>query len=266
MIDAVRYDVADGVATVTLNRPDSLNALDLDLKTRLRDVLAAAADDVGVRAVVVTGSGRAFCVGQDLTEHARNLETTRERDASAVWATVLEHYAPITLTLATMPKPVVAAVNGIAAGAGAAFAMACDFRIVAETAGFNMAFAAIGLGVDSGLSWTLPQIVGIAKAKELLLLPGAVGAREALELGLATEVVDATAVLRTASALAQRLSTGPTVAYGAIRRSLAFSAGNPLDEALQYEAKMMAHAGATADHRNAVRAFTEKQQPTFEGR
>jgi 2-(1,2-epoxy-1,2-dihydrophenyl)acetyl-CoA isomerase len=260
--DTVLYDVTHGVATVTLNRPDAMNALDTELKVALRDTLAAAAEDPAVRAVLLTGSGRAFCVGQDLAEHARNLEG----DLEAVWRTVPEHYTPIATLLATMAKPVVAAVNGVAAGAGAAFAFACDFRIVAETAGFNMAFAAVGLSADSGSSWTLPRLVGLAKAKQLLLLPSTIPADEALDLGLATQVVPVGDVVTTAHALALRLASGPTAAYGAIRRSLAFSAGHGLDESLDLERQMMELTGSTEDHKAAVRAFLAKQQPTFTGR
>jgi 2-(1,2-epoxy-1,2-dihydrophenyl)acetyl-CoA isomerase len=260
--DTVLYDVSDGVATVTLNRPDAMNALNTELKTALRDTLLAAADDPGVRAVLLTGSGRAFCVGQDLAEHAQNLAG----DLSAVWATVPEHYTPIATALATMPKPVVAAVNGVAAGAGAAFAFACDFRIVADSAGFNMAFSAVGLSADSGSSWTLPKLVGMAKAKELLLLPSTIPAAQALELGLATEVVEAAAVGTRARELAQRLAAGPTVAYGAIRRSLAFSAGHDIDESLDFERQMMELTGSTDDHRAAVKSFLAKEKPRFDGR
>ena len=268
MSDTVLYDVTDGVATVTLNRPDAMNALDTELKTALRDTLVGAAEDPQVRAVVLTGNGRAFCVGQDLGEHAANLDSAATGGAGvgAVWTTVPEHYTPIATALATMPKPVVAAVNGVAAGAGAAFAFACDFRIVAQTAGFNLAFAAIGLSADSGSSWTLPRLVGMARAKELLLLPSTVPAERALELGLATEVVEAPAVLPTATALAARLAAGPTVAYGAIRRALAFSAGHGIEESLEFEGEMMALTGSTADHRGAVAAFLAKEKPAFEGR
>jgi 2-(1,2-epoxy-1,2-dihydrophenyl)acetyl-CoA isomerase len=260
--DTVLYEVSDGVATVTLNRPDAMNALNTELKTALRDTLLAAAADDEVRAVLLTGNGRAFCVGQDLAEHAQNLAG----DLSAVWATVPEHYTPIAATLATMAKPVVAAVNGVAAGAGAAFAFACDFRIVADTAGFNMAFSAVGLSADSGSSWTLPRLVGMAKAKELLLLPSTIPAAQALELGLATEVVEATEVLARARALAQRVAAGPTVAYGAIRRSLAFSVGHGIDESLDMERQMMELTGSTEDHRGAVKSFLAKEKPTFNGR
>ena len=260
--DTVLYDLSDGVATVTLNRPAAMNALNTELKGALRDTLLAAAEDPDVRAVLLTGSGRAFCVGQDLAEHAQNLQG----DLEAVWQTVPEHYTPIAATLATMPKPVVAAVNGVAAGAGAAFAFAADFRIVADTAGFNMAFSAVGLSADSGSSWTLPRLVGVAKAKELLLQPSTIPAAQALELGLATEVVEASAVADTARALAVRLAAGPTVAYGAIRRSLAFSVGHGLDESLDFERQMMELTGSTEDHRGAVASFLGKENPTFHGR
>ncbi len=260
--DVVRYDLSDGVGTVTLNRPDAMNALDTELKVALRDTLAGAAADDSVRAVLLTGSGRAFCVGQDLAEHAVNLEGDLEK----VWATVPEHYTPITTTLATMPKPVVAAVNGVAAGAGAAFALACDFRVMSADAGLNMAFSAVGLAADSGSSWTLQRLVGMAKAKELLLQPSTIPAAQALELGLVTEVVPAAEVAGRARELAVRLAAGPTVAYGAIRRSLAFSAGHGIEESLDMERAMMELTGSTDDHRRAVASFLAKQKPTFEGR
>lgn len=262
MSDVLLYDLTGSVATLTLNRPDAMNALDSDLKTALRDTLHEVAEDPSVRAVVLTGNGRAFCVGQDLAEHAHNLDADRD----AVWSTVPEHYSPIVSTLATMPKPVVAAVNGAAAGAGAAFTFACDFRVAAQTAKLIMAFSALGLSADSGSSWSLPRLVGIAKAKELLMLPSTVTADEALSLGLVTEVVPAADVLDRAHALAARLAAGPTVAYGAIRAALAFSAGHGLEESLAFEHQMMSRTGATQDHAGAVRSFLAKGQPTFHGR
>jgi 2-(1,2-epoxy-1,2-dihydrophenyl)acetyl-CoA isomerase len=260
--DAVTYEQSGGVATVTLNRPDAMNSLDWDTKEQLRDHLATAAADASVRCVVLTGTGRAFCVGQDLKEHATNLV----EDAEKVWRTVPEHYNPITLSLLTMPKPVIASVNGVAAGAGAAFAFACDVRLVADTAGFNLAFAAIGLSSDSGSSWTLPRLVGTAKAKELLLTPSTIPAQKALELGLATRLVPAAALPEVTRALAEQLAAGPTVAYGAIKRAVAFSAGHDLEASLAHEAQMMELTGQTQDHLDAVRSFVAKEQPTFHGR
>lgn len=258
----VLYAVEDGVATVTLNRPDAMNALDAETKGCLRDAVLRAGVEPQVRAVLLTGTGRAFSVGQDLKEHVRDLEDQPD----TVWRTVPEHYVPIAQALATMPKPVVAAVNGVAAGAGAAFSFACDFRILADTAGFNLAFSSIGLSCDSGSSWTLPRLVGWAKARELLLLPRTVPAAEALALGLASEVVPAAGLADRALELARQLAAGPTVAYGAIRRSLAHAATHGIAEALAFEAEMMQLTGTTADHRGAVAAFLAKQQPRFAGR
>jgi 2-(1,2-epoxy-1,2-dihydrophenyl)acetyl-CoA isomerase len=257
----VTYSVDDAVATITLDRPEAMNSLDNATKVALRDHVLQAADDPSVRAVVLTGSGRAFCVGQDLKEHADALAA----GAADLGQTVREHYNPIATTLATMPKPVIAAVNGIAAGAGAAFAFACDLRIVANTAGFNLAFAAIGLSCDSGSSWTLPRLVGWARARELLLLPRTVPAEEALALGLATEVVPAGSVLERATELARQLAAGPTLAYAAIREALEYSAAHGLVESVANEGELMRRTGATEDHRAAVDAFLAKRSPMFEG-
>ena len=262
MTSPVRYNVDSAVATIMLDRPDAMNSLDTATKVALRDRVQDAAGDPDVRAVVLTGAGRAFCVGQDLKEHAEAL-AAGEADLGQ---TVREHYIPIATALATMPKPVVAAVNGIAAGAGAAFAFACDVRIVADSAGFNLAFAAIGLSCDSGSSWTLPRLVGWARARELLLLPRTVQADEALGLGLATEVVLADTVLERARELARQFAAGPTRAYAAIREALAYSATHTLAESVSNEAELMSRTGATADHQRAVTAFLAKQPPVFEGR
>ncbi|WP_233552639.1 enoyl-CoA hydratase-related protein [Jiangella rhizosphaerae] len=258
----VRYEVDDGVGVITLDRPEAMNSLDTATKVALRDAALAAAHDEAVRAVVLTGSGRAFCVGQDLKEHAQALAS----GDSGLATTVREHYNSTVRALLTMPKPVVAAVNGVAAGAGASYAFACDLRIVADSAGFNLAFAAIGLSSDTGSSWTLPRLVGWAKARELLFLPRTVKADEALALGLATEVVPADDVLPRAMELARGFAAGPTRAYAALRRALEFSATHGLDESLDHEADMMQWTGASDDHRAAVEAFLAKQQAVFHGR
>lgn len=258
---SVVLTVADAVATVRLNRPAALNSLDLDTKTRLLTALQQAADDPTVRCVVLTGTGRAFSAGQDLVEHRATLTA-----GGSLNRTVLEHYNPIVELLATMAKPVVAAVNGIAAGAGASFAFAADLRVVADTAGFNLAFAGVALSCDSGASWTLPRLVGMGRAKELLLMPRTVGAAEALSLGLATLVVPAASLDEAVAGLAGRLAAGPTLAFGAIRRALAYSAGHGLTESLTHEAALMELTGASDDHRAAVAAFVAKETPTYQGR
>lgn len=261
MSDPVDVQRQEGVATVTLSRPQAMNALDLATKDALLAALRAVADDPGVRCVVLTGSGSSFCVGQDLKEHS----TLLAQDPAKVWSTVREHYNPLVELLATMDKPVVAGVNGVAAGAGAAFAFAADLRYVADTAGFNLAFAGVALSCDSGSSWSLPRLVGTAKAKELLLLPRTIPAAEAAQLGLATEVVPAGELTERVQAVARRLAAGPTLAYGAIRRAVAASAGAPLTEALAHEADLMDRTGTSTDHQRAVTAFLAKRRPEFTG-
>jgi 2-(1,2-epoxy-1,2-dihydrophenyl)acetyl-CoA isomerase len=264
MSDSVLYDVTEGLATVTLNRPDAMNALNDELKSALRDTLREAAADEAVRAVLLTGNGRAFCVGQDLKEHIGALQNESGRGSAL--GTVAEHYNPITLAIADMPKPVVAAVNGVAAGAGAGFAFAADYRLLAESAAFNTSFAGIALTADSGISWTLPRLIGTGRAAELLLFPRTVPSAEALELGLAHRVVPDAELAEEAAAAARRLAQGPTQAYAAIKESLAYGAGHSLAETLEKEAELQVRAGATNDHRAAVEAFVKKEKPRFTGR
>ena len=252
-----------GVATVVLDRPAAMNSLDTATKVALRDTLADVAGDTEVRCVVLTGTGRAFCVGQDLKEHVAGL---RSEVPTSLAGTVTEHFNPIATSLLTMPKPVVAAVNGVAAGAGVSLALACDYRLVADTAGFNLAFTGIGLSCDTGSSWTLPRLVGRATALELLYEPRTVGAEEARELGLASRVVPAGSLAEEAAALARRLAAGPTLAYAAVRRAVTESATSDLASALAREADLMASTGASEDHRRAVEAFLAKQPPEFHGR
>lgn len=257
----VRYTVAGAVATVTLNRPEAMNALNVAVKEGLLTAVRAAADDPGVRAVVLTGSGRAFCAGQDLREHAAALASG---DPNIV-DTVHRHYNPIVTTLVEMPKPVLAAVNGIAAGAGMALACACDLRIAADTARFATGFTGIGLAGDSGISWTLPRLVGQARATAMLLLAEPVSAPQALEMGLVSAVLPADGVASAAAELAARLAAGPTTAYGWIKRQLRAAATTDLADALRLEAEAQTACGVTADHRGAIEAFVRKQPPTFTG-
>ncbi len=259
---AILLDLTDGVATVTMNRPEAMNSLDIATKNLLLATLRQVADDPGVRCVVLTGTGRAFCVGQDLKEHIALLSN---RDES-LWSTVAEHYNPIVELISTMNKPVIAAINGVAAGAGAAFTFAADLRIIADTASFNLAFAGIALSCDSGASWTLPRLIGTARAKELLMFPRTVPAEEALELDMVNRVVSAEELHAVVAELARTLAAGPTLAYGSIRRSVDFSAAHPLSESLAQEAGQMAVTGGSQDHKAAVEAFIAKEKPTFRGR
>ena len=259
----VLLDVADAVATITLNRPEAMNGLDVATKDLLLATVRQVADDPAVRCVVLTGNGRAFCVGQDLKEHLAGL--TGEADVP-LSDTVEKHYNPIVLALATMPKPVVAAVNGVAAGAGASLAFAADFRILVDSAGFNTSFAGVALSCDTGSSWTLQRLVGRARAMELLYFPRTVSAQEALELGLATQVVAQADLAGAVDELARRLADGPTVALGSIRQAVAYSASHPLEESLAFEAEKMALTGGTEDHLAAVNAFVAKEKPVYRGR
>ena len=260
--DLVLLQVQGPVATVVLNRPEAMNALTVPAKLALRDVLQQVHDDAAVRAVVLTGSGRAFCVGQDLKEHAGLLDG---RDPAPL-ATVRDHYNPIVTLLASMPKPVVAAVIGPAAGAGLGLVCACDFRLGAAGAKYTTAFTGIGLTADSGLSWTLPRLVGAGRATALLLLAEPFSAEQALEMGMLNAVVAPEQVLPAAQELARRLATGPTTAYGLVKQSLAFAADSTLVEALAKEDELQTAAGRTEDHAAAVRSFLAKERPAFHGR
>ena len=260
MSSSIRYDVDGGVATITLDRPDALNALTVEMKLALLEAVEKAAADAAVRAVVLTGAGRGFCVGQDLREHADGLAA-----GDTKLATVSEHYNPIVLALTSLQKPVVAAVNGMAAGAGASLAFACDFRLAADNAAFLMAFARVGLGPDTGASWTLQRLVGYGRAMAMLMLAEPVTAQQALDMGLVNGVVAAEDLAAAAAELAGKLAAGPTVAYAGIKRALAVAATSDLETALATEAEVQARCGQTDDHRNATEAFLAKQPVTFTG-
>ncbi len=262
MSDVLLVERAEGVATLTMNRPESMNSLSLELKETLLDAVREVSGDPSVRAVVLAGSGRGFCVGQDLREHTQMIESGNPAPLS----TVVEHYNPLVLALSRMPKPVIAAVNGMAAGAGAGISFACDFRIAAKTAGFLIAFANVGLTLDSGVSWTLPRLIGSARATALCLLAEPIDAESALEMGLVNAVVDPDRVLPAAQELAARLATGPTLAYAAIKQSLSYAASSDLESALALEADLQTAMGETEDHPAATAAFVAKQRPVFHGR
>jgi len=261
MSETVLYTMSNGVATITLNRPDGMNSLTVQMKEALRATIEQAAADSAVRAVILTGAGRAFCAGQDLREHGDNLAAGKGLNN-----TVRRHYNPIVLAITEMAKPVIAAVNGVAAGAGASLAFACDLIIASDKARFATAFTGIGLAPDSGMSWTLQRLVGRAKAAELLLLAEPVKAPEALELGLVNRVVPADELISASGELARRLASGPTVSYGAVKTALNHAATSELASALELEAVLQDECAKTNDHRNATDAFLNKQQPTFEGR
>ena len=259
MTDGLRVEIDGPVATLTLDRPAALNALTIPVKVALRTALESIAGDPSVRAVILTGAGRAFCAGQDLAERD-------ESDAAPLDVEVRERYNPIIRALRSMGQPVIAAVNGVAAGAGASLAFACDLRIAADEARFVLAFARIGLVPDSGATWFLPRLVGPAKAAELALVGDALDAADALRLGLVSKVVPGERLMTEARAMADRLAEGAPLALsltkGALERSLTID----LDVALEDEARLQGIAGASADHAEGLAAFREKRQPRFSGR
>ncbi|MFI1020330.1 enoyl-CoA hydratase-related protein [Streptomyces olivaceus] len=271
MADTVLYEVGDGLATITLNRPEAMNALNVETKVALREAVRSAAADDAVRAVLLTAAGeRAFCVGQDLKEHIGLLAADREagsgQASGQTMSTVREHYNPIVRALAGARKPVVAAVNGVAAGAGLGFALAADYRIVADTASFNTSFAGVALTADSGISWTLPRVVGPGRAADLLLFPRSIAAQEAYDLGIASRVVPAAELCAEAEKTARALAEGPTVAYAALKEATAYGLTHSLSETLDKEDELQSRAGASEDHAIAVRAFVEKEKPRYLGR
>ncbi|MPY63021.1 2-cyclohexenylcarbonyl CoA isomerase [Streptomyces spongiae] len=267
MADTVLYEVSDGLATITLNRPEAMNALNVETKVALREAARSAADDDAVRAVLLTAAGdRAFCVGQDLKEHIGLLVSDRETGSGQTMSTVREHYNPIVRALAGMTKPVVAGVNGVAAGAGFGFALAADYRVVADTASFNTSFAGVALTADSGVSWTLPRVVGPGRATDLLLFPRSIKAQEAYELGIAGRVVPASELRAEAEKVARALAEGPTLAYAALKEAVAYGLSHSLEETLEKEDELQTRAGSSEDHGIAVQAFVNKEKPKYLGR
>lgn len=257
--EGLRVDVDGAVATLTLDRPAALNALTRAVKEGLLAALDAIAADRAIRAVILTGAGRAFCAGQDLAERA-------EPEAPPLEEELRERYNPIIARLRSMDQPVIAAVNGVAAGAGASLAFACDLRIAAPEARFVLAFGRIGLVPDSGATWLLPRLVGPARAAELALLGDAVGADDALRIGLVHRVVPAEALSTEARALADRLADSAPLALAMTKHALDRSWDIDLATALEDEARLQGVAGRTADHAEGLAAFREKRPPRFRSR
>lgn len=255
---ALRYDVADAVATITLGRPDALNSLTVALKEDLLGAFRTVSRDRTIRAVVLTGAGRAFCAGQDLKERL-------EPGAAPLAVEVRERYNPVVRAMRSLDQPIVGAINGVAAGAGASLAFACDVRIASELAVFRLAFGRIGLVPDSGATWFLPRLVGSARAAELALLGEPLSAADAERIGLVTRVVQADSLMTEAHALAMRLAALAPTALALTKHALERSWSVTLDAALEDEAYRQGIAGATADHQEGIAAFLEKRPPRFRG-
>ncbi|KAB7706584.1 2-(1,2-epoxy-1,2-dihydrophenyl)acetyl-CoA isomerase [Bacillus aerolatus] len=257
MFETIRYDVKDGVAWLYLNRPDKLNAFVAQMNREIKDAVKAASADDEVRCIVMIGEGRAFCSGQDLSEVDENMDHGQ---------VLRDHYGPMVKQIRQCEKPIVAAVNGVAAGAGFSLALACDFRLVSEKASFVNAFVHVGLIPDSGNLYFLAQLVGQAKAAELSILGEKVPAAEAVDIGLANRMIPAETFEEEVSTFAARLAVMPTKAIGLIKRSLKAASVLSFEDYLELEAQGQRTAGLTADHREGVEAFMQKRKPVFSGK
>jgi 2-(1,2-epoxy-1,2-dihydrophenyl)acetyl-CoA isomerase len=255
---SLRYEVQDAVATLVLDRPEARNALDAALKRELLAAISAAGADPAVRVVVLTGAGVAFCAGQNLRE-------TTGPDALPLSTVLRESYNPLILAMRRLEKPIVGSINGVAAGAGMALALACDVRIAADTATFVLAFGRVGLVPDSGTTWFLPRLVGPAVAADLALVGDPLPAVEAERRGLVSRVVPAADLPAETRMLAARLAAGAPRALALTKEALNRSSDASLEEQLEREAALQGIAGRTADHREGVAAFLDKRPPRFTG-
>jgi 2-(1,2-epoxy-1,2-dihydrophenyl)acetyl-CoA isomerase len=252
------------VLTITLNRPDKLNAFTDKMLGELNEAFKHAERDAAVRAIVLTGAGRGFCAGQDL-------DSVKSREADAAgslgYGEHLRHtYNKLIVRMRNLEKPIIAAVNGVAAGAGMSLVMACDLRVAAENASFMQAFIKIGLVPDSGSTWMLQRLIGQARAAEMMLTGRRISAQEALDWGLINRVVPTDQLTANAAAWGAEMAALPTVSIGYIKRAFNRAATASLAEALEYEADLQEMAGRTEDHKEGVASFLEKRQPQYHGR
>jgi len=261
-MSTILVEKSDGMTLLTLNRPEQLNAFNEEQHLALRSTLEETRDDADCRAILITGSGRGFCAGQDLGD--RNPDTM---DGPPDLGHTLEtYYNPLIRLIRSIPKPVICAVNGVAAGAGANIAFACDMVLAARSAKFIQAFSKIGLVPDSGGTWNLPRLVGEARAKAMILTAEPVMAEEAERIGLIYRCVDDADLMPEAIALAAKFGSGPTYGFGLTKQALHASSTNTLDAQLDLERDLQRQAGCSADYGEGVRAFLQKRAPKFEGK
>ena len=258
--EVVLTSVRPGYRIITLNRPDKLNSFNVEQHDALKAALAAAETDKACRAVILTGTGRGFCAGQDLSDR---LVAVGKGEIPNITDTLGLHYNPLIRSLRELPMPVIAAVNGVAAGAGANIALACDIVLAARSARFLQAFARIGLLPDAGGTWTLPRLVGPARARALAMLAEPIDAETAERWGMIWKAVDDDKVLSEAEALAARLAASPAGALAAIKHALDRSTGTSLDEQLDYERDQQQKLASQHDYAEGVAAFFEKRTPKF---
>ncbi|MGA2462420.1 MAG: enoyl-CoA hydratase-related protein [Candidatus Bathyarchaeia archaeon] len=257
------YEKSQGIATITLNRPDVLNAVNEKMGQELQEALKIAERDPEIRCLIITGKGRAFCAGEDI----QALKGQYERGENPkLGERLLYKYNPIIRRIRGMEKPVIAAVNGAAAGAGAGIAYSCDLRIASDTAKFFQAFVKIGLAPDSGTSFFLPRLVGFSKALELALSGDELSSKDAERFGIVSKVVPADQLMSTARELAAKFAAGSPRGIALTKRALNKSISSDLETVLGYESYLQEIAGATSDHIEAVKAFFEKRKPVFTGK
>lgn len=260
--DTLRCEIDQRILTITLNRPDKLNALTDTMLRELDDAFSQAEADDAIHVIILTGAERGFCPGQDLVVALAQAASGALRYGEHLRAL----YNPLILRMRRLPKIIIGAINGVAAGAGMSLALACDLRIAAESASFMQAFVKVGLAPDSGSSWLLPRLVGPARALELMLSGRRVSAQEALTLGIVNEVTPDSDLMRRTMELASELANGPTITIGYIKSAVEFALDHALAEALDKEAELQDLAGQTADHIEGVSAFLEKRPPQFRGK
>jgi 2-(1,2-epoxy-1,2-dihydrophenyl)acetyl-CoA isomerase len=258
---SILYEPSDRVLKITLNRPDKLNALTDAMLQELQQAFATAASDRSIRTVILTGAGKGFCPGQDL-DNAREMG---KGDRPGYGEHIRRNYNPLILAMTRLPKPIIAAINGVAAGSGMSLAMACDWRIASEKASFLQAFVNIGLVPDSGSTWFLPQLIGRQRAVDLMLSGRKLSATEALEWGLVNQVVPPEQLLEEATKMAAQYASAATFAIGHIKRNLDYGMSHSLEETLGVEAAAQAECGASADHKEGMQAFLEKRLPVYQG-
>ena len=253
-------DKRDGYRVLTLNRPERLNAFNVPLHEALQAAIGEAGTDESCRALLITGAGRGFCSGQDLHDRVMKPGETMVGGQS-----LLKHYNPLVRKIRALPFPVVAAVNGVAAGAGCNFALACDIVLAARSATFVEAFARIGLIPDAGGTWFLPRLAGLARARGLALLAEPISAEQAENWGLIWKAVDDALLISEAEKMCERFATAPTFALGLAKRALDAAMNNDLEAQLQLEYELQKLAGSSPDYAEGVRAFIEKRKPNFTG-
>jgi 2-(1,2-epoxy-1,2-dihydrophenyl)acetyl-CoA isomerase len=266
--EAIRYEIADGIGTITLNRPQKFNAITNQVLRELRQALESAGSDEGVRCLILTGAGSAFCAGQDLNEIQLqpSAGASTIQDSASIEEHLHKYYHPVILGMRSLEKPVIAAVNGVAAGAGCSLALAADLRIAADNASFIQAFTRIGLIPDSGSTYFLPRLIGLAHSLAMIFTGDAISAQDALQMGLVNRVVPSGELMEVTRQLALRLAQGPTRAIGLAKRAVNVALNTDLQTALNTEARLQAEAAATRDAAEGIAAFLEKRKARFQGR